>query len=114
GGDPQAKLMAKLRAAGVEQRATTQAGDMRKLPFEPAGFDAIVSSYAIDHLNGEGVRQSLAEAARVLKPGGEFLLILIGKDPWLKFSFGPLLAHGGIRGEEWWTSRLEEASFEIV
>ena len=29
------------------------------------------SAYAIDHLNRQGTDQSLAEAARVLKPGGE-------------------------------------------
>src|SRR5438477_5576028 len=45
---PEAKLMSNLKAAGVEQRASIQAGDMRKLPFESAVFDAIVSSYAID------------------------------------------------------------------
>jgi len=45
----------------------------RKLPLEAAPFDAIVNLYAIDHLNCAGVEQSLAEAARVLRPGGEFL-----------------------------------------
>jgi SAM-dependent methyltransferase len=90
---PEDRLMANLKAAGVEGRAAIQPGDMRKLPFGPAAFDAIVSSYAIDHLNREGVRQSLAEAARVLKPDGEFLLMVVGKDPWLQFTFGPLLLH---------------------
>jgi len=46
GGDPQAKLMANLKAAGVEQRATIQAGDMRKLPFEPAGIPNRASTAA--------------------------------------------------------------------
>jgi SAM-dependent methyltransferase len=111
---PQDRLLANLRAANVERRAAIQAGDMRKLPFEAAAFDAIVSAYAIDHLNREGVKQSLAEAARVLKPGGEFLLMLIGKDPWVKFAFGPLLLHGGTRGPDWWAGRLQEAGFHIV
>lgn len=113
-GSPQDRLLANLKAAGVERRAIIQAGDMRKLPFEPAGFDAVVSAYAIDHLNREGVRQSLAEAARVLKPSGEFLLMVIGREPWLQFTFGPLLAHGGARGTEWWTRRLEDGGFQIV
>jgi len=89
----QERLLSNLKAAGVEHRATIQAGDMRKLPFEPATFDAIVSTYAIDHLNRDGVTASLSEASRVLKPGGEFLLMVITKDAWLKFTFGPLLLH---------------------
>ena len=62
---------------------------MRKLPFGPAAFDAVVSAYAIDHLN----RQALAEAARVLKPGGDLPLIIIANEKWAKFAFGPLLSH---------------------
>ena len=37
------RLRANLCAAGVEARATIQPGDMRRLPFEPATFDAVVS-----------------------------------------------------------------------
>jgi ubiquinone/menaquinone biosynthesis C-methylase UbiE len=111
---PQQRLLTNLKAAGVEQRAMIKAGDMRKLPFEPATFDAIVSSYAIDHLNREGINQSLTEAARVLKPGGDFLLMVIAKEPWVQFTFGPLLLHSGTRGSAWWTQRLQEAGFQVL
>jgi ubiquinone/menaquinone biosynthesis C-methylase UbiE len=111
---PQQRLLANLRAAGVEQRATIVTADMRKLPFEAGAFDAIVSAYAIDHLNRQGIVQSLAEAARVLKPGGDFLLILVDiKEPWFKFAFGPMLMHMGSRGPEWWNPRIKEAGFQI-
>lgn len=111
---PQQKLLANLKAAGVEDRATIQTGDMRKLPFETASFDAAVSAYAMDHLNSEGIRQALGETARVVKPGGDFLLILIGKEPWGQFAFGPLLMHMGTRGPAWWTARLQEARFQVL
>jgi len=114
GQSPQQRLLTNLKAAGVEQRAIIEAGDMRKLPFEPAAFDAIVSSYAIDHLNRQGINQSLAEAARVLKPGGDFLLMVIAKEPWLQFTFGPLLLHGGTRGPAWWIERVQEAGFQVL
>jgi SAM-dependent methyltransferase len=110
----QERLRANLRAAGVENRATIVAADMRRLPFEPASFDAIVSSYAIDHLNRQGIDESLREASRVLKPGGEFLLMVIGKDPWLKFAFGPLLLHSGTRGGDWWAEHLSNTGFQVV
>jgi len=111
---PQQKLMANLKAAGVEHRATIQTADMRKLPFDSGTFDAAVSSYAIDHLNSEGIRESLAEAARVVKPGGDFLLIVIAKEPWIQFAFGPLFMHSNIRGADWWSTRLQEAGFQVL
>ncbi len=111
---PEQKLLENLKAAGVEGRATIQKADMRELPYPPAAFDAIVSAYAVDHLNRTGITKALAEAARVVKPGGDFLLILIGKEPWGQFAFGPLLMHMGSRGPDWWTARLKEANFRIV
>lgn len=114
GESPQQRLLENLKAAGVDQRATIVTADMRKLPFDAASFDAIVSAYAVDHLNREGIKQALAEASRVVKPGGDFLLILISNDRWAKLAFGPLLSHGGTRGREWWTARLQEAGFQIL
>jgi ubiquinone/menaquinone biosynthesis C-methylase UbiE len=114
GASPQERLLANVTAARVERRVTIHAGDMRKLPFDATSFDAVVSSYAIDHLNRQGIQQSLAEAARVLKPGGEFLLMVIAKDPWLQFTFGPLLLHSGTRGSTWWAGSLQDAGFQVV
>jgi ubiquinone/menaquinone biosynthesis C-methylase UbiE len=114
GESPQERLLQNLKAAGVAERASITTADMRKLPFEPAAFDAIVSAYAVDHLNREGITQALAEAARVVKPGGDFLLILVGKEPWVQFAFGPLIMHSGARGPAWWATRLQEAGFQIL
>jgi ubiquinone/menaquinone biosynthesis C-methylase UbiE len=114
GESPQERLLQNLKAAGVAERTSITTADMRKLPFEPATFDAIVSAYAVDHLNREGITQALAEAARVVKPGGDFLLILVGKEPWVQFAFGPLIMHSGARGPAWWATRLQEAGFQIL
>lgn len=110
----QEKLLANLRAAGVDQRATIETADMRSLPFETASFDGIVSTYAIDHLNRAGVDRALSEAARVLKPGGDFLMMVITKDVWLRFTFGPLLMHSGFRSQASWRSLLEKAGLPVV
>ncbi len=111
---PQEQLLANLKAAGVDQRASIETADMRRLPFEAASFDAIVSAYAVDHLGREGAKQALAEASRVIKPEGDFLLILVANDRWTKFAFGPLLSHGGTRGADWWRERVNEAGFQVV
>ncbi len=114
GEKPEERLRQNLIAAGVEQRATITKADMTKLPFEAGSFDAVVSAYAVDHLNREGIRQALSEAARVVKPGGEFLLILVANDWWAKLAFGPMLTHGGTRGRDWWTGGLKDAGFAVV
>lgn len=41
-------------------------------------------------------------------------MMVITKDSWLKFTFGPLLLHSGTRGDQWWTSRLKEAGFQVL
>lgn len=114
GQSPQERLLQNLKAAGVAERATITTADMRKVPFQPAAFDAIVSAYAVDHLNHEGIIQALSEAARVEKPGGDFLLILVGKEPWAEFAFGPIIIHSGARGPAWWAARVQEAGFQIL
>jgi ubiquinone/menaquinone biosynthesis C-methylase UbiE len=114
GVSPQQRLLDNLKAAGVAGRATIATADMRKLPFEAASFDAIVSAYAIDHLDRPGVSQTLAETARVVKPGGDFLMMVVAKEPWVQFAFGPLLMHAGVRGEAWWTTRVQEAGFQVL
>ena len=110
---PQQKLLRNLKAAGVDQRVTIQTADMRTLPFPAASFDAIVSAYAVDHLNRDGIHQTLAEADRVLKPGGDFLIMLVAKEPWVQFMFGPLIHHMG-RGAPWWTDQMQKAGFQII
>ena len=113
-GSPQQKLLANLKAAGVDQRATIARADMLKLPFESASFDGVVSAYAMDHVNRAGSDQALAEAARVLKPGGQFLLMVVAEEPWSKFAFGPLLKHGGARHSEWWSEHVRAAGFDVM
>ncbi len=110
------KTEANFRAAGVERRAVVQPGDMRTLPFPDQSFDAVVSAYAVDHLDREGARRTLGEAARVLKPGGQILIQVMYPDAWTRFAYGPLMLHGA-RGEPMkarWRSSLERAGFEIA
>jgi precorrin-6B methylase 2/uncharacterized integral membrane protein len=65
-----------LKCAGIENRVSVQSGDILKTPFKENEFDAIVSSFMIDHLH-HGKKQALKESYRILKPGGRFLLIII-------------------------------------
>jgi SAM-dependent methyltransferase len=110
------KLRANLRAAGVDRRADVVSADMRKLPFPDGSFDALVSTYAIDHLPRNDVPVALKEAARVVRPGGEFLLEIMYPDAWMRFAYGPVMMHGANAGQirARWPSMLEEAGFRVV
>ncbi|MCC6389103.1 MAG: class I SAM-dependent methyltransferase [Bryobacterales bacterium] len=108
------RLLSNLRAAGVEQRVTILPADMRQLPFEQGSFDAVVSAYAIDHLDRAGVVKALSEASRVLKPHGEFLLIVLSNDYWMKFAWGPIAFHSRLRGAERWMELLHDAGLETT
>ena len=48
-------------------------GDLRRLPFLDASFDAVLASHVMEHLPQP--KEALTEIARVLKPGGFFLLL---------------------------------------
>src|SRR5918993_3507222 len=79
-GNTPERFMANAQIAGVADRASARVGDMRQLPFGDGEFDAVVSSYAIDHLPRAERPKAIAEVARVLKAGGEFLLMIIRVD----------------------------------
>jgi SAM-dependent methyltransferase len=49
-------------------------GDARFLPFPDGFFDAVFSYSVIQHFSKDDARRSLAEAGRVLKPGGHSLV----------------------------------------
>jgi SAM-dependent methyltransferase len=116
------RLLANAAVAGAADRVEVVTGDMRSLPFEDGSFDGIVSTYAIDHLNREGIPKALAEASRVLKPGGSLLLMVMNGDGWMLFmnpllalhNLGALHGGGGGGGQDAWVPRLTEAGFELV
>ncbi len=104
------RFMRNARIAGVAGRAAARVGDMRQLPFRDGEFDAVVSSYAIDHLRRAERPKAIAEVARVLKPGGEFLLMVVQVD-WKTWFVSPLLAHHPSQDPEPWRGWLREAGF---
>ena len=60
---------------GVADRVELHSCDMRSLPFEDQSFDLVTSSLAIHNIKGQiGREQAVAEAVRVLRPGGRLLI----------------------------------------
>lgn len=66
-----------LAAASAELRHQLVRGDLRRLPFRDASFDGALSLFSsFGYFGPAGDRVALAEAARVLRPGGRLCLDL--------------------------------------
>lgn len=70
-----AMLANNLKLAGIEQHVEQQVGSLAVLPFPDASFDLVVSANVLDHRGGDRLTL-LGEVRRVLRPGGQLLLIV--------------------------------------
>ncbi len=67
--------LANAAAEGVADRVEVETGDITRLPFSDASFDAIISMTVIHNLPSADARdQALRELVRVLRPGGRIAL----------------------------------------
>ena len=112
------RLRENARVAGVADRADVTVGDMRRLPFADGEFDAAISVAAIDHLRSADLTQALAEAARVVRPGGQLLVVSLNVDAWILTAM-PVAVHGGgywgqSANRDRWRRMLGEAGFDVT
>ena len=63
----------KLRERGFEDRVELVTGDVRRLPYEDASFDALTCQGVLHHLTD--LEDCVRECARVLRPGGRFFIV---------------------------------------
>ena len=112
-GHGKAKTLRNFEAAGIDQRATVQQGDIRSLPFDDSTFAAVVNSHAIDHLEPQDVSVALSEAHRVLRAGGDFLLMVIVPNLWTVVAFTPVIFLK-FASRRYWRRVLEVAGFRLV
>ena len=76
GGGNLALLWRNARAEGVADRIEFREADARRMPFEDASFDVVMSSGALHHIshNLDDHEQAVREIVRVLKPGGRIVI----------------------------------------
>ena len=65
-----------LELAGISNRVEIVQGDIANTTYADGTFDAVVSSFMIDHL-GDQKLNALKEISRILKPGGRMLMIVL-------------------------------------
>lgn len=63
------RMVELARARGIDARA----GDAQKLPFDPESFDCVLAAWVLFHV--PDVDLALAEASRVLVPGGRLVVV---------------------------------------
>lgn len=78
-GDPAVLAIARAKAARQNVSITFDEGMAFQLPYADGTFDRVVSSLVIHHLTTEDKQRTLREAFRVLKLGGELLIVDFGK-----------------------------------
>ncbi|MGY1650727.1 class I SAM-dependent methyltransferase [Geodermatophilus sp. SYSU D01119] len=112
---------ARMRCADLADRVTFRVGDATALPVEDASVDLVVDFHALHHI--PDWRAAVAEAARVLRPGGQLALTEMTArfvdTPWLRavsrhpadrFTTDQLLAELSARGLEVPPGRLRRAA----
>ena len=67
--------------AGLDARIDLRVAPATRLPFGDSRFDVVLTSHVIKHLDDEALPRALLEVARVLRPGGRFLLWEFKKSP---------------------------------
>src|SRR5438477_3793243 len=66
---------------GLQDRIGLQVAPATRLPFEDGTMDVVLTSHVLKHLDDEALLACFLEVARVLRPGGRFLLWEFDKSP---------------------------------
>jgi demethylmenaquinone methyltransferase/2-methoxy-6-polyprenyl-1,4-benzoquinol methylase len=69
----------KLNKLGLSDRVHFKQGNARELPYPDATFDLVYNGYMFDLIPLDGFLPVLKEMARVLKPGGQLVLVNMSK-----------------------------------
>lgn len=77
--DPQVLAIAHKKAEQDGAAMVLQQGSSTDLPYRDQTFDRVFASLMLHHLIREAKRRTLAEAFRILKPGGELHVADFGK-----------------------------------
>jgi len=74
-GNSPKKTLENATLEGVEEKVEVRDGDVRSLPFDNRSFDVVIASLVLHHVPPPERRKALGEVVRVLKPGGQLLVL---------------------------------------
>lgn len=86
--DPAILERARGKAADAGADISFDEGLSTALPYGPASFDVVLSTYFFHHLRDEDKQRTLSELMRVLRPGGRLVVGDLGRphDPVMRFA----------------------------
>lgn len=93
--------------------------DVADLPFEDETFDKAVAADLVEHLDERTLERMLAEAYRVLRPGGTLSLYTPNPKHWVErakardFVLAQNPTHIGLRPAETFAAALRRAGFDV-
>lgn len=102
--------LARAHLAALDLDGTVVEGDSEEMPFPDRSFDRVTSNGVLHHT--PRIDLALAEARRVLRPGGDARVILYHRDSlhyWLGQVAVEGLLHGGLRREKGMSGVLSTA-----
>lgn len=101
-----AVLAERMASLGLPQ-VHCQVADMEALPFADGAFDAVTCRYGL--MYARDVARTVAEAARVLKPGGRVAVLVWGPE-----EANPILYHGLRAANRHWGHPYPESEFGVA
>ena len=101
-----AALADRMAGLGLTQ-VHCQVADMEDLPFADGSFDAVTCRYGLMYARDVG--RAMAEAARVLKPGGRMAVLVWGPE-----SGNPIIYHGLRAANRHWGHPFTDAEFGVA
>jgi len=104
-------LKQNIKLAGIENQVEIVSGDITQTPFDDNQFDAVVSSFMIDHLQN-GKKQALKESYRIMKPGGRFLMVIIVRN-FSAFSIANVFSLL-LTPRKRWIKWIEQTGFKMI
>ncbi len=78
-GDPQILGIARAKAARQGVNVTFDEGLAFNLPYGDPSFDRVLSSLVFHHLTSANKQRAFQESFRILRPGGELLIVDLGE-----------------------------------
>jgi ubiquinone/menaquinone biosynthesis C-methylase UbiE len=70
-----------VHRAGMDGRIKLQVTPATSLPFDGSSFDVVLTSHVIKHFDDDALPRAFSEVARVLRPGGRFLMWEFKRSP---------------------------------
>lgn len=96
-------MLEKAREFARDRRSKVEfiEGDAKSLPFDENSFDYVLLIDSLVHFEPKELNEVFREVARVLRPGGRFILQFTDLRELL-----PVLRNGQVVGAEYWISRV--------